>query len=54
MCDQCMESYVKLNDFYYSIINENEKIAGCIDIVDSVRTNKYFLINLSLPCNFYL
>lgn len=36
MCSACMDSYVELNDFYYSISNENEKIGVCMDIVDQV------------------
>lgn len=36
MCPACMEDYTDLNNYYYSISNENEKIGVCMDIVDVV------------------
>lgn len=39
MCTLCMDSYEQLNNFYYSISNENEKIGVCMDIVDQVMVS---------------
>lgn len=36
MCNLCMDTYLNLTDFYANMINENDKIAGCMDIVDLV------------------
>lgn len=36
MCSLCITSYNALNNYYYSISNENEKIGVCMDIVDQV------------------
>lgn len=45
-----MTKYVKLNSYYISISNENEKIGVCMDIVDTVSTwatFKEILVNLN-------
>lgn len=36
LCPSCMSDYIKLNEYYLSISNENEKIGVCMDIVDVV------------------
>lgn len=36
MCSNCLDGYLKLNDYYIDMIDENDKIAGCMDIVDVV------------------
>lgn len=41
-CTNCMASYVDLQDYYLSITNENEKIGGCMDIVDLMNTTWTF------------
>nr|XP_022903279.1 uncharacterized protein LOC111415691 [Onthophagus taurus] len=40
MCDFCMDPYLKLNNYYYSISNENDKIGMCMDIVDLMNTTR--------------
>lgn len=37
LCPDCMKDYDKLNDYYKSISNEDEKIGVCMDIVDVVN-----------------
>lgn len=50
MCPTCLNTYLKLNDYYVDIINENDMIAGCIDIVDLV--GMLGLINANLQSLF--
>lgn len=35
-CSGCMKDYVKLDNYYKTISNINEKIGVCMDIVDIV------------------
>ncbi|ENN81515.1 hypothetical protein YQE_02044, partial [Dendroctonus ponderosae] len=37
-CTKCMDTYVKLQNYFLSISNENEKIGVCMDIVDLMNT----------------
>lgn len=40
MCKTCMDTYMKLSDFYKSISNENENIGMCMDIVDLMNNTR--------------
>lgn len=36
-CTKCMDTYEKLQNYFLSISNENERIGVCMDIVDLVK-----------------
>ncbi|KAF2895387.1 hypothetical protein ILUMI_10782 [Ignelater luminosus] len=42
LCSVCMNAYVKLNSYYLSISNENEKIGVCMDIVDAMNGTRAY------------
>lgn len=41
-CTNCLQSYLKLNDYYYNISNINENIASCMDMVDLMNGTRTF------------
>lgn len=49
MCSECIDGYLKLSDYFVNMIDENDKIAGCMDIVDlvSLFTNIICIVNQS-------
>lgn len=42
LCPICIDTYNKLNDYYISISNENEKIGVCMDIVDVMNGTRAY------------
>ncbi|XP_049822003.1 osteopetrosis-associated transmembrane protein 1 isoform X2 [Aethina tumida] len=46
VCNNCMQKYITLDEYYQSISNENEQIGVCMDIVDLMNnTRKYWSEN---------
>lgn len=43
VCNNCMQKYITLDEYYQSISNENEQIGVCMDIVDLVQQITVFI-----------
>ncbi|KAJ3654835.1 hypothetical protein Zmor_013993 [Zophobas morio] len=42
LCPKCIKDYIKMNDYFSSFSNENEKIGTCMDIVDLMNKTRSF------------
>ncbi|XP_044268409.1 osteopetrosis-associated transmembrane protein 1-like [Tribolium madens] len=42
LCPTCIKDYLDLDNYYRSISNENEKIGGCMDMVDLINNTRQF------------